>query len=98
MNIVSGIVLFAVIWFMVLFVSLPIRLRTQGDMKDVVPGTPSSAPAEFDLGKRAKLVTVIAIVVWAIIAAIILSGAVSIEDIDFFNRMDAAPAAGGTDG
>ncbi len=31
MGITSALVLFAVIWFMVLFVTLPIGLRTQGD-------------------------------------------------------------------
>jgi len=41
----SGFVLFAVFWFMVLFVVLPLRLQTQGENKNVVPGTPSSAPS-----------------------------------------------------
>ena len=31
MAITSAIVLFAVIWFLVMFITLPIRLRTQGD-------------------------------------------------------------------
>ncbi|MAY31868.1 MAG: hypothetical protein CMM86_04625, partial [Rhodovulum sp.] len=38
MTITAAIVLFAVIWFMVLFVTLPVRLRTQGDVGEIVPG------------------------------------------------------------
>lgn len=98
MNVVSGFVLFAVIWFMVLFISLPIRLQTQGDVKEVVPGTHAGAPAEFKLGRRVRLVTAISVVVWALIAGIILSGAITVRDIDFLNRMGPPPAAGGTGG
>ena len=39
MNVVSAIVLFAVIWFMVLFVVLPLRLKTQGDVGERLVGT-----------------------------------------------------------
>ncbi|MCT8990659.1 DUF1467 family protein [Chelativorans sp. SCAU2101] len=35
---------FFIIWWLVLFVSLPIGLRTQDDENDVVLGTPASAP------------------------------------------------------
>ena len=45
MSIVSAIVLFAVIWFMVLFIVLPIRLETQGDVGEHVPGTHAGSPA-----------------------------------------------------
>lgn len=34
---------FFIIWWLVLFVSLPIGLRTQDDENDVVLGTPASA-------------------------------------------------------
>lgn len=85
---VSAIVLFAVIWFLVLFVTLPVHLRTQGDVGDVVPGTQPGAPVNFNLRRTALIVTLIAIVVWAVIAGIILSGVISVRDIDWFGRMD----------
>ncbi|ALG89406.1 MULTISPECIES: DUF1467 family protein [Actibacterium] len=97
MSITAALVLFAVIWFMVLFIILPIRLRTQGDEGDVVPGTHAGAPANFKAGRTARLVTVITVVLWAVIAGIILSGVISIRDLDPLNRM-TLPAAGGTDG
>lgn len=97
MGITSAIVLFAVIWFLTLFISLPIRLETQGDQGEVEPGTHAGAPANFSFKKRARLVTVIAAVIWAVIAYIILSGTITVRDIDWFDRMGPPPAASSTD-
>ena len=96
MSIVSALVLYAVIWFLVLFVVLPIRLETQGDRGEIVPGTHAGAPANLQMGKKARLVSIIAAAVWVVVAGIILSGVISVRDIDFFNRMD--PPAGDTGG
>jgi predicted secreted protein len=87
MNITSALVLFAVIWFMVLFIVLPLRLRTQGESGDIVPGTPSSAPENPDLRRKAKIVTLVSAVLWLVIAGVIVSGVVRVEDFDIFNRM-----------
>ncbi len=87
MAITSAIVLYAVIWFMTLLIALPIGLRTQGDENDVVPGTPESAPANLRMGRKLIWVTVITTLIWAPLTALILSGLLTIEDIDFFNRM-----------
>jgi predicted secreted protein len=87
MGITSAIVLFAVIWFMVLFMVLPWRLTTQGEAGKVEPGTPESAPTDPQMGRRVKLVTAISVVLWLVAAGVILSGWISIEDLDFFNRM-----------
>jgi predicted secreted protein len=83
MSITSAIVLYAVTWFMVFFIVLPIRFVSQGDAGSVVPGTPQGAPATEIVGKKAKLTTLIAIVVWAVLAGIILSGVISIRDLDW---------------
>jgi predicted secreted protein len=88
MNVVSAIVLFAVIWFLVLFVMLPIRLETQGDRGEIEPGTHAGAPANFDVKKKLRLVTVIAAAVWVVIAGIIISGVITVRDIDVFDRLD----------
>lgn len=87
MTITAALVLFAVIWFMVLFLVLPLRLTTQGDLGEVAKGTPAGAPAVFSFRKKAKIVTLITIVLWAIIAGIIISGVISVRDLDWFNRM-----------
>jgi predicted secreted protein len=87
MTITSAIVLFAVIWFMVLFLVLPWRLTTQGEAGRVEPGTPESAPADPQMGLRIKLVTAISVVLWLVIAGVIVSGWIGVEDLDFFGRM-----------
>jgi predicted secreted protein len=84
---VTGIVLYLVIWFLVLFVVLPLRLETQGDRGEVEPGTPAGAPANLDMWKKARLVTWVAAIVWAVVAGVILSGVISVRDIDWFGRM-----------
>lgn len=84
---VSGLVLFAVVWAMVFFVVLPLNFVSQGEAGDVVPGTHSSAPADPQLKKKAKITTIWALGIWAILAGIILSGAIGIRDIDMFDRM-----------
>ncbi|MEM9426868.1 MAG: DUF1467 family protein [Pseudomonadota bacterium] len=88
MGVVSGIVLFAVVWFMVLFVVLPIRLETQGDVGERVEGTHAGSPATgFSMKKRFRLTTLWAVPIWAVIAGVILFGDISVRDIDIFNRM-----------
>lgn len=87
MNLTGGIVLFAVIWFMVFFVVLPVHFRSQEEAGEVVPGTPPSAPADAQIGRKAKITTLIAVPIWAAIAAVILSGVVSIADLDWFGRL-----------
>jgi predicted secreted protein len=86
---VTGIVLYAIIWFMVLFIILPIRMQTQDEAGQRTPGTPGSAPANPQLKRRFILTSAIATVIWAGIATIIITGAITIEDIDIFNRLNA---------
>ncbi len=87
MGITSALVLFAVIWFMVLFVVLPLRNQTQGDAGEIVPGTHASAPADAQLKRKAKITTIWALGLWVIIAGTIMSGAITVRDLDWFDRM-----------
>jgi len=87
MTITAAIVLFAVLWFLGLFIALPIGERSQSEAGDVVPGTPASAPEETFLKTKIFWVTVVSFVIWAILCGIIMSGALSVEMFDIFNRM-----------
>ncbi len=101
MGITSGIVLYAVIWFMTFLMVIPIRLKTQGDVGEVVPGTHAGAPEHHYLKAKAKITTVASAVIWAIAFWIITSGMITVRDLDMFNRMGDAPVtapADGTDG
>lgn len=85
MTIGAALVLFAVVWFMVLFVVLPLRIKTQADTGEIVPGTPSSAPAELNLKRKLVWTTVTSVILWAIFAAIIIYRLIPLEIFDFYN-------------
>ena len=91
MSITSAIVLFAIIWFMIFFIAIPVRVETQGDRGEVVPGTHSSSPEVHGLKKKAWISTWVTFIIWIIVCGIILSGFLTIRDIDFFNRMEPLP-------
>lgn len=86
MSITSYVVVYAMLWFLVLFIVLPLRLKTQGDVGEVVPGTHAGAPADLNLKKRLRIVTAIATVLWLILVAVILSGWVTLDDVDLLKR------------
>ena len=92
MGVTSAIVLYVVIWFLTFFVVLPLRIQTQGDLGQILPGTQAGAPEHHHLKKKAWITTGIAAILWAICAYVILSGMISVRDIDMFNRM-GPPAA-----
>ncbi|MEZ5885329.1 MAG: DUF1467 family protein [Paracoccaceae bacterium] len=92
MNLTGGIVLFAVIWFLVFFVVLQATPGSQADAGEVVPGTPASAPSDARILWKAKITTIITILIWAAIAAVIFSGLIDIYDLDFFGRLGPRPA------
>ena len=92
MSITGALVLFAVLWFIVFLIALQIRPHSQDDAGEVEPGTPPGAPADAQILRKVKITTLITLVLWGIIAAIILSGVVSIYDLDWFGRLGPAPA------
>jgi predicted secreted protein len=95
MSITAAFVLFSVTWFMVFFVVLPLRFVSQGDAGSVVPGTPKSAPAGDIVVRKAKITTLVALVIWAVLCAVILSGWISVRDIDVMHVMPPDRAVGG---
>lgn len=90
MAITSAMVLFAVIWFMLLLMALPLRMKSQEQDGNIVPGTPASAPVNPMIGKKMMWVTIVTVVLWVPLVAFIMSGVLSIHDIDFYNRMGPA--------
>lgn len=81
MQIVSGIVVFIIIWWSVIFCVLPIGMKTtyeEDDEKDIhqAPG----APKEFYLKKKILITTVISIVLWCIAYFVIQSDFLDIRD------------------
>ncbi|MCF6272005.1 MAG: DUF1467 family protein [Rhodobacteraceae bacterium] len=86
MTITSALVLFAVIWFMLLFMALPLRQRSQEEAGERVPGTPASAPVDPMIGKKMFWVTVVAVILWVPLVLFIVYGPLTIADLDFYDR------------
>ena len=87
MSIASAIVLFMVIWFMTFLIVIPIRIQTQGDLNEIVPGTHAGSPEHHHLRKKAWITTGVSFVLWVIVGGTIISGVISVRDIDLFERM-----------
>ena len=87
MSITAAFVLYAVVWFMLFLMILPLRLKTQGDTGEIVPGTHASAPENPNIKRKVKITTLIALVIWAVISTIILTGAITVRDFDWFNEL-----------
>lgn len=88
MTITAALVVFSVVWFLTFYIVLQVRTVTQRDVGAVVPGTPPSAPATETVGRSALIATAFATVIWAVIVGIIVSGVITLEDIDIFNRLN----------
>ena len=53
MSITGGLVLYATLWFLVMFLLLPIGHQSQEEAGQVVPGTPVGAPMRPMMGRKA---------------------------------------------
>jgi predicted secreted protein len=94
MSILSAIVVYAVLWFMVMFIVLPFKSRSQAEENEIVPGTHAGAPANFQLKTTMWLVTFITTPLYALIIGTIMYSGITIKDIDFFDRMGSSSSDG----
>ncbi|RDW13944.1 DUF1467 family protein [Paracoccus thiocyanatus] len=86
MSLTGAIVLYTVLWFLVLFVLLPIGQKSQADVGEVMPGTPAGAPHEPKLKKKALWATLIAALIWAVIAFVIMADIITRADLEAWTR------------
>ncbi len=62
---------FLTIWFTVLFAVLPIGVRSQGEVGEVVHGTDPGAPSSPRLLFKAVLTTIVSIVVFVVLVMVL---------------------------
>lgn len=80
MNWFSGILVYAVVWWLVFFMILPIGVVTQDESgEEQVKGSVSSAPSKPRLRKKVLWAALVTAVVWVIIEIIISSGAITLR-------------------
>lgn len=94
MNLTAGIVLYAIFWFMSLFMILPLFVKSQGETGEVVPGTSAGAPDAPLMKKKLIWTTIVATTVWIIAFAIIKSEIISINDIAALTGQDMSGVKG----
>lgn len=87
MSITGAIVLYATLWFLCLFLMLPIGHRSQADAGSIVPGTHAGAPSEARLARKAVWATLLSAAVFAVVAWVILADIVTRADMTSFNPL-----------
>ena len=87
MTISAAFVLFAVIWFLTLFIMLPLKIKTQNDQGTITQGTPASAPINPNVKTKMFWTTVITTLIWFPVCSIIIFEIVTISDINFYNML-----------
>lgn len=78
MDVVSGIVVYILLWWWVFFMTLPFGVKT---VEQPETGHATSAPAKPMLWKKALVTSVIALVFWFGVDWLISSGLYSFRDI-----------------
>lgn len=81
----TAIAVYFVIWWVVLFAVLPLKVRTQGEAGEVVAGTPASAPARPHLLLKVALTSVLAAIVFAALWMLVNSG-LTLDDVPFLPK------------
>ncbi len=67
MSVATSLMVYAIIWWLVFFMALPIGIRTPEEAGEAVtPGNVESAPVRPRLWLKAALTTVVAALIWAV--------------------------------
>jgi len=83
----SAFVIWLILWWLTLFIILPIGIRGQAEEGEIVEGSEPGAPHKLDIKRKFVQTTIIASGLWVIACGVILSGVVSWETLGrFFNR------------
>jgi len=74
MSVTTVLAIYFIVWWVVLFAVLPWGVRSQDESGDVTPGTDPGAPAVHTVWMKLLWTTIIASVVFAVMAAVYLLG------------------------
>jgi len=75
-NIFSAFVVWLIIWWLTLFIILPIGIRGQAEEGDIVEGTEPGAPHQLNIKRKFIQTTIIATVLWVLVCILILTGVI----------------------
>lgn len=83
MPLVTGIAVFFVLWWLLLFVILPLDIKGQHEDGDVVRGTEPGAPSHPFIKRKIIQTTILTAIVWVIIFVIIEFNLIDLDNIPF---------------
>lgn len=83
MSFASGVAIYFIIWWLVLFVTLPFGVRSQHEGEDMALGTDRGAPISARLGIKAVATTLISLVIFAAFYYLREVLEVGLDDIPF---------------
>jgi predicted secreted protein len=79
MNPFSAFVVFLIIWWVVLFMVLPIGVRGQAEDNDIAPGSEPGAPTKANMLWKVKITTLIAFILWVCVCSVIIFELIDLE-------------------
>jgi predicted secreted protein len=79
MTVFGGIVVFTIVWFVVLFMVLPIGATSQHEAGEIEPGTEPGAPVRPRLWYKFQLTTGISVAVFLVVWAVIDFGLIPVR-------------------
>ena len=84
MSLFTAAVVFILVWWVALFTVLPLGVRGQAEEGDIARGTEPGAPVKSQMKQKFILTTIIAVIAWAIICGIILSGLIDLKAFSLY--------------
>lgn len=87
MNLLFGVVVYFVVWWITLFAILPLGVRSQVEAGEVVPGSDTGAPARPDLVRKVVLTTIVSAIIFVGLAAIVRFNLLPLEKFNFLPHM-----------
>lgn len=84
MTFLTGFAIYFIIWWVTLFVILPIGVRTQAEEQDVTLGTTESAPLKLRMGRKLIWTSIVSAVVFGIYVLLTVVFGLSVDSIPRF--------------
>lgn len=84
MTFLTGFAIYFIIWWVTLFVILPIGVRTQAEEQDVTLGTTESAPLKLRMGRKLIWTSIVSAVVFGVYVLLTIVFGLSVDSIPRF--------------
>ena len=94
MSLTFGLAIFFICWWIALFIVLPIGVRTQEEAGNIQPGTPESAPVVHGMARKMIATTLLAVVIFSIVYAVLVLELISLDDIPFLPTFEGHAGKG----